>query len=505
MLPGGSTTVHLAWNKRNGESVPAVVVRDAHKREIAGWLVLWLVAAMILAASVPVRVFAQDPAPPVATDARVNGDTSKSRFVTDLSKAVSFSVYVLPDPYRVIIDLPETIFKLPEDAGKQGAGLVQSFRFGLVEKGRSRVVIDVDRPVLIERSFALHPVDGQPARLVVDLVKTDTENFARLHAAEQPLAPPPPTRQNRNSKTETVADGDIPVDIPAFTEFVRNATIEPAGTGTAATEGVKKTPIGKQVAIPLPQPRPTRNAQGRVAYAPPAARPQNAKPVIVLDPGHGGRDPGAISRNKTLEKVVALAFSKVFRDKLRATGRYVVKMTREDDTFLTLRDRVKFAREANADLFIAIHADSLLRGSVRGATVYTLSEKASDKEAEELAHKENRADIIDGVDLGAETEEITGILIELAQRETKNHSVHFAKTVVNSVGKVSRLAPRPMRSAGFRVLKAPDVPSILLELGYLSSRRDERLLLSRVWRRKMAGALVKAIDRHFSTKLALTP
>jgi N-acetylmuramoyl-L-alanine amidase len=224
--------------------------------------------------------------------------------------------------------------------------------------------------------------------------------------------------------------------------------------------------------------------------------------VVVIDPGHGGVDPGTIGVSGAQEKDVVLAFARTLKEALEASGRYEVVMTRDKDVFLTLRDRVRVAREHKAELFIALHADSIRRSSVRGATVYTLSDKGSDAEAEALAQKENRADIIGGVDLGGESEEITGILIDLAQREAKSHSTYFAKQLARGMKPVTRFTSRPIRSAGFRVLKAPDVPSVLLELGYLSSSADEKLLTSKAWRNKVSKAVAGAVDDYFATRFA---
>jgi N-acetylmuramoyl-L-alanine amidase len=179
-------------------------------------------------------------------------------------------------------------------------------------------------------------------------------------------------------------------------------------------------------------------------------------------------------------------------------------MTRDDDHFVSLLDRVRVAREHQADLFVAIHADTVRGQSARGATIYTLSDRASDAEAEALAQKENRADIIAGVNLTAENEEVADILIDLAQRESKYHSLAFARKAVGQLKPVTHMTGRPMRSAGFVVLKAPDVPSILLELGYLSSRSDAKLLTSAKWQSQVATALAKAIDSYFSTEVAAT-
>jgi len=232
------------------------------------------------------------------------------------------------------------------------------------------------------------------------------------------------------------------------------------------------------------------------------AKRADGRRVIVIDPGHGGIDPGAVGVRRTKEKDVVLAFSRALRDRLQANKNYEVVLTRDSDIFLSLKQRVAIARENQADLFIAVHADTVRGRSVRGATLYTLSEKASDAEAEALAQKENRADIIGGIDLATENQEVADILIELAQRETKNHSIFFAKKAANQLQVVTHMTGKPTRSAGFVVLKAPDVPSILLELGYLSNKADEALLVSPKWQTEVTQAMAKAIDTYFSTELA---
>jgi N-acetylmuramoyl-L-alanine amidase len=227
------------------------------------------------------------------------------------------------------------------------------------------------------------------------------------------------------------------------------------------------------------------------------------RPVVIIDPGHGGIDTGAKGANGEEEKTVVLDFAHTLKSKLAAAGRYRVVMTREDDSFIALADRVKIARENGARLFLSIHADSLSNPfGVRGATVYTLSEKASDAEAERLAENENRADIIAGVNLTEEPDEVADILIDLARRETKVFSVRFASNLVGSARKAMRMNKNPQRAAGFLVLKAPDVPSALLELGYMTSKEDLNLMQSQPWRDKAAGALVEAIDEFFGRPTA---
>lgn len=378
-------------------------------------------------------------AEPVATGTRVGGDANRTRFVADLTQVVSFSVYVLPDPYRVIIDLPDVTFDLPPGAGRKVRGLIGEFRYGVVDNGRSRIVIDTSGPVLIDKSFIIEPQAGQPARLVVDLVKTSEAAFLKTYKSEA-------------LKSQSAA-----------------------------------------AAAPAPAPLPEKE---------PVARPKPGRKLVVIDPGHGGIDPGAIGIGKTKEKDVVLSFAHVLRRKLAAGGKYDVAMTRSGDEFVSLRDRVRLARERQADLFIAIHADTVRGRSVRGATIYTLSDKASDAEAEALAQKENRSDIIAGLDLDTGNEQVAGILIDLVQRESKTLSMVFARKAAAELRAVTGFTGKPLRSAGFVVLKAPDVPSVLVELGYLSSKSDERDLNSPGWRDKTAAALARAVDRYFSTEVA---
>jgi N-acetylmuramoyl-L-alanine amidase len=387
----------------------------------------------------------------VTTGARVGGNETRTRFVADISNPVSYSVYVLPDPYRVIIDMPDMSFDLPPGIGKKVRGLVTEYRYGILEPGKSRIVIDTKGPVLIEKSFLVEAQAGQPARIVVDIVKTTEEVFVKSYNAQQ---------SHDQQEIANLAD-EQPIPPP------------PTDIVAASAEPEK-----------------------------PAVDKKPGRKTVVLDPGHGGIDPGAISPHGTREKDVVLAFAMSLRKALVATGKYDVVLTRSDDRFISLKQRVEVARRVNADLFLAIHADTVRGRDARGATIYTLSETASDAEAEELAKKENRADIIGGLDLETENKEITNILIDLAQRESKNHAVFFSKKAVAQLKPLTLMTGKPMRSAGFMVLKAPDVPSVLIELGYLSSTLDEKLLTSDAWQDKIASAFAKAVDGYFSTELA---
>ncbi len=386
---------------------------------------------------------------PAVTGIRTGEQPAATRFVLDLTEAVEFKVFVLPDPYRVVIDLPEVAWQA--NAGDHlYLGLIKAMRFGLFRPGVSRVVIDVSGPVRVERSFLLPPNGNFSHRFVLDIAEVEPGEFERTAAL-----PPPPTR------TET------PRTEPPRTQPLQ--LVPPPQTETPRTEP--------------PQPAPL---------------PRRVRPLIALDPGHGGVDPGTVSSGGTREKDVTLATARELARQLEATGRYVVVLTRTDDRFLRLRQRVEAARTAGADLFLSLHADSIENRRVRGASVYTLSEIASDREAAALAAKENSADLIAGLDLSGESAEVRTILIDLAQRETMNQAAVFANLVIPELSSTGGTLRNGHRFAGFAVLKAPDIPSLLIEMGYLSNREDEELLLSPEYRIRLARALVRAIDHYFA-------
>jgi len=233
------------------------------------------------------------------------------------------------------------------------------------------------------------------------------------------------------------------------------------------------------------------------ATAKPAVQTRPKK-VVVLDPGHGGIDPGAIGQDGTYEKHITLAAARQLQTRLENTGRYKVVLTREDDDSLALRHRTEIAHNAAADIFMSLHADSIHDPSIRGLSVYTLSEKASDAEAEALAAHENQADIIIGMDLTRETTEVRNILVDLAQRESRNLATRLAGTLIGELQREVRLLPNTHRFAGFAVLKSPDIPSVLIEMGYLSNHVDETALKKEAYRAKLMTAVLKGLDQYFS-------
>jgi N-acetylmuramoyl-L-alanine amidase len=410
--------------------------------------VLFLVVLLAMVAATP--LYAKST---IAKDVKLGGDGKRVTFAIVLSKKVPIKVFTLTDPYRVVIDLPEVKFQFPAGLGRTGKGLVSAYRYGRFARGKSRIVIDVKVPVEIKKAYVENAKGGKPTRMIVELVKTTEADFS-LNLSKRYLM------QDLEPKKPVVKP--------------------------------KKSRI---VVATLPDLR---------------TKKKDTRPVIILDPGHGGVDPGAIGSKGTLEKHVVLKFARVLRKQLRATGRYRVEMTRNIDTYIPLHNRVKIGRNKGGSLFISIHADSISRkrgkrNKVRGASIYVLSEEASDMEAKALAAMENRADIIAGVELPESENPVTSILIDLAQRETNALSALFANLQLKQMRGTVKMHGYKMRSAGFRVLKAPDTPSVLLELGYLSSVHDEKNLKSAKWQRKMAKLIVKSINSYFDQSLGRIP
>lgn len=388
------------------------------------------------------------------TDVRIGQHGTRTRVVLDVDRELKFEIFTLPDPYRVVVNLPEVLWKLDDATVPENKGLLSRMRYGLFSPGTSRMVLDVKGPVNVANSFMLKPVDGGRWRFVMDLSPTSETEFLEALAQQRAKA--------RQSLDELVAK------------------VTPDGPPVLVTSVQPKNPPATPVSVLAP----------RKPSIP-------GKRIVAIDAGHGGVDPGTIGVGKTYEKNVTLAMARDLRAALEATGRYKVVLTRDRDIFLRLRDRVQVARDAEAELFISIHADSVPNRKTRGLSVYTLSERASDKEAAKLAAKENKSDLIAGIDLSSESKDVTNILLDLAQRETMNQSARLAQELVGELRRQVMLLPNSHRFAGFAVLKAPDMPSVLVEAGFLSNRQDERNLLTSAYRKNMAEAMVKGIDQHF--------
>lgn len=361
-----------------------------------------------------------------ALTAHVEAVSDRSRLLFDLTGLPPVTAYPVANPPRIIVDLPQVLFRMEANAGLSTSDrLIKSYRYGLFAPGRSRVVIDLTGPAKILKADS--EVAAGRQQLVIELAPTSAAYFAMTaeQARHQPADPPPP---------------------------------------------------------------------------PQAAKPTTDKPMVVIDPGHGGLDIGATGKNGELEKEVVLEFARALRQKIEEGGRTRVLLTRDHDMFLPLAERVRIARENNAALFISIHADTLAAAYVEGATVYTVSERASDAEAARMAEKENLADQAAGLESKADAEQVGDILFELTRRETRSYSRQFSHSLISFWKEVGALNKNPSRSAGFVVLKAFDVPSVLLELGYLSSDKDLARLTSQDWRERAAQKAAEAVDAYVSAR-----
>ncbi|MGA7655307.1 MAG: N-acetylmuramoyl-L-alanine amidase [Methylocella sp.] len=376
---------------------------------------------------------------PAANAVRIEQTGNRTKLIFGLSTSVESATFVLADPDRVIVDLPQTDFLLDPESGKPAhgphrkTGLIAAFRFGQLAPGKSRIVIDLRAPARVLRA-ACEKSDGDGhTSLVIELAKTDRADFrAAVQIARMQL------------------------------------------------EALAQT---KKDEKPLPA---------------------SVKPIVMIDPGHGGIDRGAMVKG-LVEKDLVFDFAKAVAAKLETDGRFKVVMTRDDDSFVTLSERVRMARDGNAALFVSIHADTLSDASdVSGATVYTVSDRASDAEAARVAQKENQADAAAGLDKTEDASDVSDILFDLTRRETRAYSHFFAHTLTNYWRVAGRLNKNPQRSAGFRVLKAPDVPSVLLELGYLSNKTDGQALSSEQWRDKASSQVAEAIEAFFSARESAT-
>jgi len=388
--------------------------------------------------------FAQDLAnqnlAPVASSISLRQSRQSSHLEIDLSAPVAARVYLVENPERLIIDLPQVNFLAQMPVFRTHAALITSFRYGLFAAGQSRIVMDLHGPAKVLNS-RIEPASAvSPAHLIVDVEKTDATSF---HAAVE------------------------------------------AAAKTAAQ----------------PELRPSLNTP-----APPVKTGEDDKrPLIVIDPGHGGPDSGAIGVNGTVEKVVVFNFATALKAKLESSGKFRVLLTRTQDVFVPLEGRSQMARAANASLFLSLHADTLsASGAVSGATIYTVSDKASDAEAARVAAHENQADAAGGLVTTEQAPQVADILFDLTRRETRSYAHVFSKSLIAAwkAGPFLSLNKNPQRSAGFVVLKAPDVPSVLLELGYLSSSRDVQDLVSPIWCDHATDSVLSAIDSFFAPRAA---
>ena len=370
--------------------------------------------------------------------------------------------------------------------------LATDLRIGGDDK-QTRFVVDLNRKIDLA-AFTL----ADPYRVVVDLPQVNFKLPAKADAQSRGLVKAFRYGLIMQGGSRIVLDTKGPVRIEKA--FVLDGAEGQPARLVLDLAAIDRAAFMRNISL---QTRPAHNT-GAKPSEPPVKADGDARPLVVVDPGHGGIDNGTKGSGGELEKDIVLAFSQALREKLESGGKYRVAMTRSDDSFIPLSERVRFARTRGAALFISIHADALPRkeGLAEGATVYTLSETASDAEAARLAEAENKADVIAGVDLTAEPNDVANILVDLAQRETKTFSMQFARTVVDELKSAARIHKHPLKSAGFKVLTAPDVPSVLIELGYMSTKDDLKQLNSPAWRARTAQGVVKAVEAFFTPRVA---
>jgi len=399
-------------------------------------------------------------AQPSVRDILVGTSYESTRISIGVDQTVAYQLYVLKSPDRVVVDLPSVSWTISGNNLPQPGGIVRSVRYGHQSETSSRIIFDLFEPVYVANAMLVDP---------------SGRNKHSLELEFKPLSDYSATFAPETGSTRSASPGLV--SLPPSNVHLNNRT-----------EAASALPVRRLSGdLPIPAPRP---------MAPPRAA---EKRVIVLDPGHGGKDPGA-SKHGLREKDITLASSKELKSALEATGRYEVHLTRSTDTYVKLRDRYEIGRELNADLFISMHADAHSKASARGASVYTLSEKASDDEAAALAKRENKSDIIAGVAATDKSDVLLNILLDLAQRETLNSSAQAAEIVGEELSKTWVTKDKAHRFAGFAVLKAPDMPSLLLEMGYLTNKSDANLLRTSASRRRLIEGMVLAIDRYFATR-----
>jgi len=434
----------------------------------------------------------------------------KTEILVTMAAPVSFHAEIGATPGRLDIVFDATTMALGATAGR-GFGPVRSYHADAAEPGHTRYEFELTEPVIVS-GVHVHPGKrGKPALAVVELAPADP--IAMAAASGLTFAPdysaPPPAPVALAGSSSPEPDGGKGKD-----RQKRSGPGEPSIKESPTKEISAKVAMAEAAAAPsaaLPPPA----TKVSVVAPPPATPPASSRPAaiaggkrtIVIDAGHGGIDPGAESIAGYHEKEITLATARVLKRVLEGTGRYRVVLTRDRDTYLKLHERVKRARAAHGDLFVSLHADSIggsmqpvAERSARGASVYTLSEKATDSESDRLAQRENRADAIGGVNLKGESDDVAGILVDLTVRETVNDGNRFAGMLVNAMEQNGiTLFPRlPHRSAGFAVLKAPDIPSVLVEMGYLSDIREARGLADPAYQRRIAVAITQGVDRFFA-------
>jgi N-acetylmuramoyl-L-alanine amidase len=404
--------------------------------------------------------------PPDVLAARVTTTPDRARLILDLSQTTKFAVVSLVSPDRIAVDVQAGAVKFDSASSTAGTGLVAGYTVTMVGPGRARAMLILAQPVQVQQAYVLDKFADQPARLVVDLIPDTPEDFAKRAASDAAAQP----------------------GQPAATPLADNST--PPG-GSNANAGAAATVVGAPA---------IGAAQSIVNPAAPtatAAAPEKAKPLIVLDPGHGGIDSGARAPNGIMEKNIVLAFALKLQALLVKSGRFDVALTRTDDTYLTLEQRVELGRQNKADLFISLHADTFGQPQIHGTSIYTRDEQATDVLDKVLADKENKFDVVSGFAVPKMTPATVDVLLDLMRRQMRKQSYMAAQSIIGELQPSVELRRFPVRQADFFVLQAPDVPSMLIELGFMSNSDDIANLTDPAWQDRVADALARGIAAYF--------
>lgn len=499
------TPLTSASEKRGTFRIGTSCMRGIRQLFCAFWaipLAVFTVLTAVESAAAPIK--------PAVEKVRVQTFLGYTRIVLETNAPIEPNLFTLGSPDRLVIDLPELQWRVSKSKGAVNSQLVKEFNFGLFQPGVSRLILRLSSPARI--------VGRTPRRSgSVFLYQIDLADQALASQWEASLQPgiqrasmnvgvdALPIAQTLDQKTKTAfADNRFDPEEAEFS-ILSEAIQDALDTGFAeqsraeSRSGIRTAALtpGK-ILPPADEPENAAPAAEDEAAEPPAKEsppPPQRRLRIVLDPGHGGIDPGTGSDLAVQEKDINLAFALELAAIMAEDDRYEVFLTREKDVRVRLPKRVQFARQKNADLFISIHADWADNESAEGATAYTLSEKASVETLEDIANDPGSAGRVAGVNLAAEREDVARLLVDLARRETQSRSLKFAELVIEEVSKETKVIHRPIRRNSFHVLKAPDMPSVLLELGFVSNANDLTRLTSFEWRQKTGHAVKRAIDR----------
>lgn len=429
---------------------------------------------------------------PAVEKVRVQTHMGFTKVVLETNAPIEPNLFTLDGPDRLVIDLPEIQWRVPRPKGDVDSRLVRSFSFGLFRPGVSRLVLKLSSPTkIIGRTrrrgrqgfvYEIDLADGAPNAASIQTASLQVDSLPKAETVDEETKT---EFSKQRFDPETAEFKDLATAIAdALKGGLEEKAWEPS-VETAALAPADAEPNVPDLAPP--------STEGTMAIMGPIPRPK--RPLrIVLDPGHGGIDPGTGGHLAVKEKEINLAFALQLAELLSADPHYEVSLTRDTDVSVKLPKRVAFARRKNADLFISIHADWSENADAKGATAYTLSEEASVEALETIANERTALGPVAGVDLAAEREDVARLLVDLARRETQARSLSFAELVMKEVAKETPVLRRSVRRDSFHVLKAPDMPSVLLELGFVSNLEDRTLLESPIWRLRTAGAVKRAVD-----------